>query len=232
MDSLSEMLDRDETSQTPIQAAANLNDSLVTPNKQPCEPQLTPTTTNDKNKVEQQSVLETSKLSPYTMQIIQPTQMQPYQIQANSMPSIEQSPLPQNTLNLSSDALAPFFQPQTIANCFYTPNKPVTTNFTYPLTYTTSVEYGYSNAMMPQCAVAYVPTDMTITAAMPTTIMSAQMQSSAALSQDEMATLTCQLEHGLPPRRIGCRDKRYRFQRAKFTELESLGDDVPPAQVI
>lgn len=225
---MKEILDIHLTNQTPIHTAASLNDSLATPSKQPDEPIV--------NQIATQVMC--NKMPPYNPVMptpnMQSTQIQLYQ----NMPSIEQSPLAQNTLNplnLTNDAYAPFFHSQSIANCYYTPIKTETANMAYPLAYTAGAECGYSsNATVPQCAVAYVPTDMTITAAMPTTIMSAQMQPSSVLKPDELAALDCQLTHGLKnvkPKRLGSRHKRNRFKTALFDDLEPPKDDDVADQV-
>lgn len=209
----------DEPAQVPPNTATNLNDSLVTPHKQPDEPAISPIASNDK----------------YT-----PT-IRPTGVQVNSMPSTEQSPQPLQplqplqppaALNLSADSYAQFYDPSAYSNCYYTPAKAVTPNYAIQSTYATSAEFGYSS-FVTQHTPVYVTVlpDVTTTAAMPTTLMSAQMQPSSTLSVDELDTLNRQLDHGPAMKLIGYRDKRNRFKTATFSDLAAPAENDPPAQV-
>lgn len=199
--------------------ADNLNDTLVTPNKQP-DVDL-PSTPMQSFGVKDIASLQAVNLAE---SMPPPTPMEMTPTQAIGMPLNHQSPVPQNSLNLSADAYTYFYEPAAnIINCYNTPIKGNTSEVTVSLTaYTSNAGNSHITTPAYTSIVVNIPTEYTTTtSSMQPTIMAAQVQPQI-FDNIDLNALGAQIEAGpVRKQKGGCRHKRYRFKSAKFDEMEA-----------
>lgn len=215
-DSLNEFLDKTLLQQ-------NANETLVTPNKYPNEPMVSPAPTYE-------------YLAPETQLTPQPSQNDMNTMQRMNMPSIEQTPQMQTSSNLNNE-YTQFFD---LNSLYYTPIKSATststttTNYMIPLLNysTTNTATTANDAPVYGSVLVSIPTDVATTSAIPSTLMTTQIQVDPGLNTDELSTLNRQLEGGPVEKKkpSGYRCRKRRFGTAIFEDLERV--EVVPQVIL